>query len=59
MTQLTFEKQIYYWVCTCGKKGRPLIWHKSVRAGLRHHQQHEQNLEWNFEFDYELAKVGA
>jgi hypothetical protein len=55
MTELSFEKKIYFWICTCGRKGRPLIWHKCVRAGLRHHQEHERKLEWNFDFDCQVA----
>ena len=57
MNALLFESQNYYWTCTCGKKGRILIWHKMVRAMLRHLAEHERKLEW--ETDQDWVKVGA
>ena len=52
---MNFEKENHFWVCSCGKKGKSLIWNKSVNAGIRHIKQHERNLEWGF--DYEMEKA--
>lgn len=49
--------ETYFWTCDCGKHGRKLVWHKMVRAMMRHNSEHERKLQWNNEVNWE--KVGA
>jgi hypothetical protein len=46
---LSFESANYRWACSCGKKGRFLKFHKSVKASNRHQQEHERKLQWGQE----------
>jgi hypothetical protein len=48
---LSFEKENYYWICSCGGTGRTLIFYKACRASDRHLQEHERKLEWGHRQD--------
>ena len=54
---LTFETENYRWLCSCGKRGKFLVFGNACNASDRHIQEHERKLEWGFSTD--LQKESA